>query len=189
MASSLTIQIDDQTGFSGADRKYDLAVQSRAQHISKLIDHLSKVASGDLKSKLYTDISSSALVAATGTVVFATAVTGQTVTLNGVAFTAVSGSPTALQFTVGGTNAEAATGFAYAVNTGASGTALIKEFFSASVSNATVTLTSKIRGVAGNAFTLASSNGGTLAVSGARLLGGTGGSSQPGATGYVFGGV
>lgn len=75
------------------------------------------------------------------------------------------------QFDFGGTNAQTATALAAAIN--ASTTDAINDFVTASVNSATVTVTAIAYGDEGNTITLASSNGTRLAVSAARLAGGT----------------
>lgn len=77
------------------------------------------------------------------------------------------------QFDFGGTDAETATALATAI--GASTTALVSGQVTAAASGAAVTLTSKFPGVAGNAQTIATSDGTRLAITGsaARLTGGS----------------
>lgn len=108
--------------------------------------------------------------AATGTVTCATVIATNTVTINGVVITAVTGAAGANQFDRSGTNAQTATNLAAAIN--ASVTALIEQQVTATALSAVVTITSRQANSSGNAITLASS-GGTLAVSGARLTGGS----------------
>lgn len=79
------------------------------------------------------------------------------------------------EFDCTGSNAETATALAAAIN--ASTTALISGQVSASASSAVVTITALHAGVTGNAITLATSDGTDLAVSGARLTGGSAGGS------------
>lgn len=73
-------------------------------------------------------------------------------------------------FDFGGTDTETATDLARAID--ASSTSLVSGHVDASSSGAVVTLTARNSGLAGNAITLASS-GSTVAVSAARLTGGT----------------
>ena len=111
-------------------------------------------------------------VAASGTVTAASAQAADTVTVAGVAFTAVSGSPTGNQFDISGSDTAAAASLASAIN--ASATAGINGVVSATSSGAVVTVTAKVPGLIGNGITLASSNGTRLATSGARLASGAG---------------
>jgi phage tail sheath gpL-like len=110
-------------------------------------------------------------VAATGTVTCASASAADTVTINGTAFTAVSGTPAGNQFKVGVSDTADAASLVSAIN--ASATAIVSNHVTASSALGVVTLTAKVPGHVGNAITLASSNGTRLAVSGARLTGGT----------------
>lgn len=111
---------------------------------------------------------------------------GNSITLTGTALRlAASGSGTLAggiavannQFDTspGTTNAQSATDMARAIN--ASTTALVTGVVVARANAAVVTVRSKHPGVAGNEVTLASSDGTDLAVSGARLTGGTEASS------------
>ena len=123
---------------------------------------------------LNVSLSSSALVAATGTVTAASVQAGDTVTINGVVFTATTSAAAANEFNIGASNTTCAAAIATSVN--ASTTALIQGFISASAASGVCTLTAIPAGVVGNAYTLVSSNGTRLAVTGSgRLTGGTGG--------------
>lgn len=186
MSSSITLVVNDKDGFSSTDRNDQLRKESKLQFLQNFISYLAKIGSGNAPAVCRLDISSAALVAATGNVTMASPVAGDTVSLNGVAFTAVTGSPAAQQFQVGTTDLRAATSLAAAVN--ASTDALVAAFFSASASTAVCQIAAKAPGILGNAFTIASSDNGRLAVApGARLAGGTGGYSSTGPSSYVFG--
>lgn len=78
------------------------------------------------------------------------------------------------QFDFGGTNAETATALAAAIN--ASTTDIVEHIVSATASDAAVTISAKTPGFAGNAVTIATSDGTRLAITGSlsRLAGGTG---------------
>jgi hypothetical protein len=195
MANSVSITINDLSGDTQANVVQKLTAgvhgQSKMSFISELIRQLAKIGGGSKMAKVWADISSSNLLAATGTVTMASAAAADTVTLNGVVFTAVTGAVTGVaastSWSIDGTDTAAATSFCQSINFGASGVALVKEFFSAVNTAGVVTLYAKPRGVVGNAFTLASSHNTRLAVSGARLTGGLGGQSYGGPTGFVFG--
>jgi len=111
---------------------------------------------------------------ATGTATCVGILAADTVTINGVTFTAVAAGATAYQFNLGGSDAATAANLAAQVNANAD--ALIAGIFTASVVANVVTFTAYLKGKAGNAVTLASSTGVRAAVSGTRLTGGTGGS-------------
>lgn len=108
---------------------------------------------------------------ATGTVTLASVQAADTVTINGVVFTAVSGAPAANQFDISGTDTTSAASLALAINSTAS--ALVNQNVTATSALGVVTISSQFYSTGGNINTLASSNGGRLAVSGARLTGGT----------------
>jgi hypothetical protein len=109
---------------------------------------------------------------ATGTITCSTALAGQTITVNGVEFTGTAGAVTLGEatFSIDTGNTETATSIAAQINGYAS--PLISGIVAAKSSSAVVTLYAVTQGTAGNAITLASSDGGTLAVSGAVLANG-----------------
>lgn len=119
-------------------------------------------------------------VRASGTLTLASVVATDTVTINGVTFTAVASGATGNQFNVGVSDTATATNLAAAIN--ASVTSLVSGYVTASSSAAVVTVTSAFYGLAGNMTTLASA-GGTITVSGARL---TGGAADASAVTYSF---
>ena len=112
-------------------------------------------------------------VAASGTVTLASVLAGDTVTVNGLVYTAVAGAKSDnTEFSIDGTDTADATDLADSIaNDNRVGTL----FDVTATSNAAVvTITQTVAGSAGNATTLASSDGGRLAVSGATLSGGSG---------------
>lgn len=109
------------------------------------------------------------LVSASGTVTLANVSAADTVTINGTTFTGVTSGATGAQFNTGGTDSADADSLVTAVNAHTTVGALV----TATNANGVVTLTAKNGGVEGNAITLASSNGTRLAVSAARLSGGS----------------
>jgi len=117
------------------------------------------------------DIDVTAPANATGTVTVATPLANDTVTINGLVYTAVAGvKADNTEFSIDGTDTETATDLAASVNadtrTGTLGDV------SATSAAAVVTLTQYVvKGAAGDPTTLASS-GGTLTVSGATFSGG-----------------
>lgn len=109
---------------------------------------------------------------ATGTVTAATVLAGDTVTVNGTVFTGTAGAVVLGEatFSVDTGNTQTAASLAAQINGyGGAGVAGIVKARSAS---AVVTLYAVTQGTAGNAITLASSDGSTLAVSGAILANG-----------------
>lgn len=110
-------------------------------------------------------------VKATGTVTCASIADSDTVTINGVAFTAQDASPGANEFLQTGDDTADAAALAAAIN--ASASAGISGIVTATSSGAVVTVSAAVPGKIGNAITLASSNGTRAAVSAARLAGGS----------------
>ena len=115
-------------------------------------------------------------VKATGTVTF----TGdpsadETVTINGVAFTAKASGATGNQFNIGANVTAPAATLAAATN--ASNTAGIVNVVSASSAEGVVTLTSVVPGLVGNAITLAENMSNTTVSGSGRLTGGTDGTA------------
>lgn len=176
--ASFSLTIDDASNNSVADltQKVNPTPSDRRREINQLISYLGGVGGGVIDAEVNVTISSGSLASATGTVTCATALAADTVTINGVVFTAVSGTPANQQFDISGNNDAEAASLAAAINgiTG-SNAALINGFVVASAAGNVVTLRCPHKGILGNAITLASSNGTRLAVSGARLTGGTGG--------------
>lgn len=106
---------------------------------------------------------------ADGTITCATAVAGQTVTVNGLLYTAVAGAKANnTEFSIDTSDTATGIDLADSINNdarvGTSGD------ISASETTGVVTVTTDVAGVAGNAITLVSSNGTTLAVTGAGFL-------------------
>lgn len=134
-----------------------------------LINYLKKLSGGAKKGAVSVKGRTS-LVSASGTVTCATVAAADTVTINGVAFTAVDADAGANEFLQTGTDAVDAAALAAAIN--ASVTAGIAGVVTAAAEDDVVTITAVQPGKAGNAITLASSDGVTLAVSAARLAGG-----------------
>lgn len=106
---------------------------------------------------------------ASATITVATPIDGDTVTIQGVVFTARTAATLANEFTIGATNTDTATNLA-AIITASASSAVDKEVL-ATASAAIVTLTAQVGQTTGNAYTLTSS-GATLAVSGATFSGG-----------------
>nr|MBA3777403.1 hypothetical protein [Betaproteobacteria bacterium] len=119
-------------------------------------------------------------VYASGTLTLTSVVATNTVTINGVTFTAVAAGATGNQFNVGGTDTITAANLAAAIN--ASVTALIPGYVVATSLATVVTVTSAFPSIGGNQTTIASGQG-TIVASGARLAGGA---ADPGAKQYNF---
>lgn len=111
--------------------------------------------------------------AATGTVTCATAIANDTVTVNGLLYTGVAGTKSDnTEFSIDTSDTATATDLAASI-TNDTRTGTIGDVTAVSAV-AVVTMTSDLQGSAGNAVTLVSSDGGTLAVSGSgTFTGGT----------------
>lgn len=106
---------------------------------------------------------------ATGTVTLAAVLAGDTVTINGLVYTAVAGvKANNTQFSIDGTDAVDAADLEASIDADVRAGTIGD--VSASVAGAVVTVTTNVAGAAGNATTLVSSNGTRLAVSGAGTL-------------------
>ncbi len=112
-----------------------------------------------------------ALVSATGTVTLASVLAGDTVTINGLVYTAVAGAKANnTEFSIDGSDTVDAADLVDSItNDTRQGT--LADITAANVAGV-VTFTSTAIGAAGNAVTLVSSEGTRLAVSGATLAGG-----------------
>lgn len=119
----------------------------------------------------YTKVSYN-LVQATGTVTFSSIAAADTVTINGVTFTASASPSGANQFLVTGGDTLAAAALAAKINSATAPTGIIN-VVTATSNAAIITLTAVQPGLTGNAVTLAISAHGS--VSAARMAGGTDG--------------
>lgn len=136
----------------------------------QLQSYLNSLISGARNASLDVQIGNGVGVKASGTVTFAGApVANDTVTVNGVVFTAVASGATGNQFNIGGTVAITATNLAAAIN--ASVTAGVAGVVTAASALGVVTISAFKTGVMGNSLTLAKVASNTT-VSGATLTGG-----------------
>ena len=126
----------------------------------------------DVKVSLVT--AGTGAVQATGTVTCATAIAGDTVTVNGLVYTAVAGARSNdTEFSIDTGNDETATDLAAAITADTrTGTDVAVVDQTATSASAVVTITAGAYGTASNSIGLASSDGATLAVSAATLTGG-----------------
>lgn len=113
-------------------------------------------------------------IQAVGTLTFVSVIATNTILINGVTFTCVASGATGNQFNVGGTDTLTAVAAAAAIN--ASVTALVSGYVTATSALGVVTITAVASGLPGNGFTISSPNG-TITASGARLTGGTNGTT------------
>jgi len=132
---------------------------------------LSSLLEADFDQEIKANTDVLALVAAFGTATLASVLAGDTLTINGNLYTAVAGvKANNTQFSIDGTDTVDAADLVDSItNDTRQGT--LADVTAANVAGV-VTLTSTAIGSAGNAVTLASSNGTRLAVSGATFAGG-----------------
>lgn len=116
-----------------------------------------------------------ALARASATCTVASIQADDTVTINGVTLTGKSSPSGESQFDSDGSDTVVATALAACINANSSLTGICTASNVADV----VTISAYCKGLIGNAITLASSNGSRLAVSAARLAGGTGMGESP----------
>lgn len=143
--------------------------------LNHIHNYLGALQSGVRKASVEVDV---ALVQASGTVTFsAVASANDTVLVNGVTFTAKASGAGANEFNIGADEVASAANLAAAIN--ASVTALVSGYVSASSALGVVTVVASQFGKMGNLVTIAEGvdGGSVISVSGARLIGGTDGTS------------
>jgi len=184
----------DQDGYTTAlDREYDvrgkknmhLEVKNtgstngliyRIERASKNFVNISDLVDADYDKIIKADTDVLAEVKAFGTITLATVVAGDTVTVNGLVYTAVAGvKANNTEFSVDGTDTVDAADLADSISNDTR--AGILDDLTAVSAVAVVTAAQTRLGTGGNATTLSSSNGARLAVSGATFTGGVDGNS------------
>lgn len=194
MAASITIQVNDVSNLSGSDianRVLPVNPNDSKGALNKLCDYLQGMNGGAYRGTVSINVADNPLYAATGTVTCAAASAFDTVTVNGVAFTAVTGSaPSGNQFWaasgVGFGDAHSAQSLATGIN--ASVTPNVSGLVTASSNGSVVTITAVPAGIVGNNYSLTTSNGTRLAkVAFNGGLGGFGPYSPTGGLSYKYG--
>lgn len=172
------LRLDITTGKSiqTLSRDYQVSTSAKYPVVQSLADLLQSILSGNQQAPSVKSVVLGAGHAAfaTGTFTLTSVVATNTVTINGVTFTAIASGATGNQFNVGVSDTATATNLAAAIN--ASVTALVQNYVVATSASTVVTLTSLFAGLSGNQTTIASGQG-TIVASGARLTGGTADSS------------
>jgi phage tail sheath gpL-like len=157
------------------DKLEEVVSGDKARSVQSLANYLQAALSG-AKRGVDIDIHANdgeVSTAATGTITSAAAAAADTVTINGVTFTASSTPSGESEWEIDGDDTADAAALVAKIN--AHSNALISGVVTASNVAGVITLTAVQKGRTGNCITLASSNGTRLAVSAARLTGGTGG--------------
>jgi phage tail sheath gpL-like len=176
MAKSVILITHDE---GSADISEQIGVSdssNRMLQIVKLQNWLNGLAGGAKKASLAVGTSA---VQASGTITFSdTGAADDTVLINGVTFTAKASGATGNEWNVGASATLSAAALAAAIN--ASVTALVSGYVTASADSGVVTITAVRPGTLGNCITIAEGvdAGADMAVSGARLTGGTEGTEK-----------
>jgi len=164
---------------TSADAQAILAAEAdanRLRGVNKLLAYINGLAGGIRKAQLKVGVNAAQ---ASGTVTFSgVGAASDTILINGVTFTAVASGATGNQWNVGASAALSASALASAIN--ASVSSLISGYVTASAASGVVTITAVRPGINGNCMTLAEGVDGSnhMAVSGARLTGGTSGAVE-----------
>lgn len=154
-----------------ANAQADLIAEAGQAQLAglKLKDYFKRITSGIRPGVVQTKV---AAVKASGTVTLAAHVATNTVTINGVVLTAVSGAAGADQYDISGGMTTGAASLAAAINANTTLDGMVV----ATSNLAVVTVTALLPGEIGNAVTLAISANGS--VSAARMSGGTNGDAE-----------
>lgn len=177
MANSVTIQINMDSGHE----KLEQPTSSPGVWMDNFRNFLKSVASGADNAEFIQFTDDVALAYASGTCTVASIQADDTITINGTTITGKASPSGESQFDSDGTDTVVAAAIAACINAHSSFAGICTATSSAAV----VTVKAALKGYMGNCITLASSNGSRLAVSAARLAGGTG-SGEAGVT-YTFG--
>lgn len=148
------------------------APNNRFQFGQRFMAYLRKCMSGNKSVKMVVGINA---MKASGTLTGTSVVATNTVTINGVVFTAIASGATGNQFNIGANDTETMANLAAAIN--ASVSSLITGLVTASSLTTVCTVSAANPGVLGNAVTIASGQG-TIVASGARLTGGDQGATE-----------
>ena len=184
----------DQDGYTVTlDREYDVrgkknmhlevkntgatnALIYRIERVNKNFVKASDLVDADYDKIIKADTDVLAAVKAFGTITLVTVLAGDTVTVNGLVYTAVAGvKANNTEFSIDGTDTVDAADLADSIQNDTR--AGILDDITATSAVAVVTVTQTRAGTGGNATTLVSSNGARLAVSGATFTGGVDGNS------------
>ncbi len=177
MANSVTIQINMDSDCRQLERP------TGSPHVwaDNFRNFLKGISSGANNAEFVQFTDDVALAYASGTCTVASIQADDTITINGTTITGKASPSGESQFDSDGTDTVVAAAIAACINAHSSFAGIVTATSSAAV----VTVKAALKGYMGNCITLASSNGSRLAVSAARLAGGTG-SGEAGVS-YTFG--
>ena len=171
----LRLFIDSDVGATDLTNKLDIANADKKEFMNRLINFLSSTAAGVEKGAIVEAAVN--VVKASGTAALASVSAADTITIDGVVLTAVSGTPSADEFDISGTDTAAGDSLVSAI----AANATLDGRVTASNSAGTVTITALDPGELGNSISLAeSTSGARITLSGAALSGGAN------ATEYTF---
>lgn len=175
--ANIIAQIEVTHDETSANDQRDLYAETGYRELAalKLEDFMKKCVSGSHPCSIKTRVNA---VKATGTITLASHVATDTVTVNGITFTAVASGATGNQYNIGADDTATAVNLAAALNANTT----LDGMIIATSALAVVTLTALSAGEIGNAMTLAISAHGS--VSAARMTGGTNGDTE---TTHYFG--
>lgn len=182
MAQSVIVLTHDEGSTDMQELVHVADTSNLIQFINKLRNYFGALSGGVRKAQVRVDV---AAVKATGTVTFSgIGAANDTVLVNGTTFTAVASGATGNQWNVGASATLSAAALAAAIN--ASATALVTDNVVAEAASGVITFTAKNPGTIGNCITIAEGVDGSshMAVSAARLTGGTNGTQKT----YALGG-
>lgn len=167
MNNIIIVDIDETQG----NVERDLTAETGYVELAglKLKDFFKRVTSGMRPAIVHTKVNCSK---ATGTITLSSHVATNTVTVNGITFTAVASGATGNQYNIGASDTETAASLASAINANTTLDGMVVATSALGV----VTLTAVLPGELGNAVTLAISANGS--VSAARMSGGTNGAVE-----------
>lgn len=165
MSNNIVVTITSDLSMESLKANINAGSASKLAALNSVSDLISSMVGGVKNGSIAVKYGTTA---ASGTVTCASVSAADTVTIQGVVLTAVSGTPAADQFDISGSNTADGDSLVRAIGRNSTLAALV----SASNAAGVVTITALDAGTAGNSITLASSNGTRLAVSGATLASG-----------------
>lgn len=175
----LTVEINTAINAETLERDYQKSTSAKYSVCQGIATLIQSILSGNQHNPSITVSIPQDAAQASGTFTFASIAAGNTLTINGVVFTAESSGAGANQFNIGSSDTEAAANAAASIN--ASASPLVNEFVTATSALGVITVTAINPGVEGNDVTI---TGGThVTASGVRLTGGT---NDAGAVTYTF---
>lgn len=183
--ATLLLAVDCNKDAETMVRNYQRSVSTKQADVIAIIQLLQAIVSGnqpgdgvELTPPSVTVDVQEDMVQANGTFSFASVVNTNTLTINGVVFTAVTSGATGNQFNVGANDVATAVNAAASIN--ASTTALVDGYVTATANVGSLTgvmITSDFYGIAGNQATITGGQS-TIHASAGRLTGGTNDSGE-----------